>query len=254
MHISLASSERFLPVPFARGYISALWLAFRDHTWKAYYRSAVGRFVPLTEQDHWLHFFDIYDEGKEIVPLDYTVLRLLHANMLDDGSTEAQQMQKIACSLTVPIGEAWWVGNSPLSKKYDYGLQRLLEPEIFAHLDQNTTNNIYRTQTVAERTKLAIQGFVESFARASEIGITTTHESKQVIVGIDPCPFCSQHPNCRVFWGVMLAFLIWLHKAGTISETSRSMLLDKDFSTAHSIVLNVIEQPSSVPLSPVELG
>ncbi|MFP4438563.1 MAG: hypothetical protein ACLFVO_15070 [Chloroflexaceae bacterium] len=116
MNISLASSGKFLPVPFARGYIIVLWLPTRTESWKPYYRSAVARFVPVAEEDHWLHLLDPYlTESNAVAPLDYTILRLIHANMLDDGRTEPHRMQKIAWLQTAPVGEAWWVGTAPLS-------------------------------------------------------------------------------------------------------------------------------------------
>jgi hypothetical protein len=242
MDISLAPSGKFLPVLFARGYINALWLPSRTEVWRDYYRSAVGRFVPAAKRDHWLHLLDPYlTEAEEASPLDYTVLRILHANMLDDGVTERHRMQQIAWIRTAPTGEAWWVGCTPLDKHQDYGLQRLLASHIQARIDQESDGKLYRQQAGTASAILAMQSFIESFASEGGIAITAEVESQQIMVIINDCPFCVQHPNCRVFWGVVVGFLDWLHKAKTVSETRRRLQLNKAASTAHRVVVDLLE-------------
>lgn len=243
MNISLAASGKVLPVPFARGYINALWLATRTEVWKGYYRSAVGRFVPADERNHWLHLLDPYlsDTAEKVAPLDYTVLRLLHANMLDDGKRAPQAMRYTAISLTSPTGEAWWVGSTPLDTRRDYGLQQLLTPHILAHIDQNTDQTGFRVQGGTASVLLATRGLVESLSRNSGIAIAMVTQLPQIIVRIDECPFCSLHPNCHVFWGVMVGYLDWLHRAKTISEIRAYLQLNTAASTAHHLVLDLLE-------------
>jgi hypothetical protein len=254
MNISLASSGKFLPVPFARGYIIALWLPTRTETWKTYYRSAVARFVPVAEEDHWLHLLDPYlTESNAVTPLDYTILRLIHTNMLDDGRTEPRKMHQLAASLTGSIGEAWWVGTGPLSDYRDYGLQHLLTPHILAHINQDSDGKLYRQQGGEASAILATQRFVEQFARESGMAITAVVTPSQITIVIDDCPFCLQHPNCRVFAGVVNGFLDWLHKAKTISEIFPFLQWNKAASSAHHIVLDILTYPSGDlnPLPPL---
>lgn len=242
MYDPLSTSNKALPVPFSLGYINALWLTLPS-TWANYYRSAVWRFVPAVERDYWLHLLDpyLFDDAQKVLSLDYKALRLIHANMLHDESTEPQKMQKLAFSLTVPAGRAWWVGGAPLYRQCDYGLEKLLAPHIVARIDQEADNRLYRKQWGVASAILATQSFVASFAHESGIAITAEVERQQITIIIDDCPFCIQHPNCRVFWGVVLGFLDWLHKDRTVSEIHPCLQVNKAASTAHRVVLDLLE-------------
>lgn len=240
MDILSSTGNRTLPVPIALGYINALDIA-TPYTWENYFRSAVWRFVPTAEREYWLSLFNRSVPDKEVwSPLNYTALRLIHANMLDDEDTEPGRMAQIAFDLTVSVGQAWWTGNAPVDIRRDYGLQRLLSPSILAAIDQGSKGQFYRTQSGIANARVALDVCVTNFARESGIAIRTVMETQRMHVIIDECPFCVLHPNCRVFWGMVIGFLHWLHRVKTISEIPRLMQVNKEESTAHHIVLDVL--------------
>lgn len=242
MQIPVTASGKLLPVPFAYGYVHALILASRSHIWKDYYRAAVGRFVPPAEHEHWLQLFERYlSRGEALPPLDYTTLRLVHALMLEDDDIEQQKMQQIAWMRTAPVGEAWWTGSTPLDRFRDYGLQRLLAPHILNQIHHNPDDTLFRKQSGLPVAIRATQKFVMIFAGGSKIAITTQTEKQQITVVITECPFCDQHPNCRVFWGVVIGFLDWLHGERTISKIRQHLRLNRHESTAHNIVLDIVD-------------
>lgn len=247
---------RQLPILFAQGYITAFVIAVGNSNTDAFYRFAVRHIPANNDQDdyQWLAPLEAYlarpifsQPLDERQPLDYALIALFFRGMAG-ASDRHPQREKLIQRLSWNTGMFWWFERAPISKYLDNGtsLRILLTPSIEARLNPwkfgapgITTTNVKSYQELAQ---IGVTAFIEEFQRQSGIPCTIQQRDTHITIEIETCPFCLRHsPDCRVFWGITLGLLQWLHGTHRPNPIPTTLQINETISTSHTIVLDVLE-------------
>lgn len=243
---SIVLQEKYLPMVFSYGYLSAFQVVMGRSNVESYYQSASDLLDPTSDRNmykSWLEpLYSYFGRGLDAPqPLDYFFLRLIQAGLIRAMPSKDQLLQKI----TRKIGKVWWYGDAPISTYQDkQSLNYLLSQIIREKLDNFKFGSIHTEHSLVKSSdqliNLGIRFFIEELSARSNINCNLDIKyDSQITFIVSDCPFCTQQSiSCHVFLGVIESFLEWAHGMHQPNPISTRIIINEVTSTGHYIILD----------------
>lgn len=230
-----------LPVVFVEGYTSIFEDMMGRSNAMSYFQGPAQNLFPDREAaKQWLMPLYAYfrHNSPDRRPLDYRYVSLFEQGLRDSFLSREQ----IVMNITRDIGKRWWYGFPPGHfLRDDTSLKFLLSRDIIDRL--NTLKPPFKSQnTPLPSRELLIKfgtlTFIKLLSAKSGMSYHVSQYDCSMEVRIDVCPFCLNQSNlCRVSFGIIEAFMEWIHGKNQSNALPSIFGVNETNSTGHIITI-----------------